>query len=70
MITTAHIYSAEFHTEQSEIVTKLICADNIFFASEVIYAIMREDEKLGKCVSIHEAEEVYSLTPSTIATCP
>lgn len=67
MITTAHIYSAEFRTEQSEIVTKLICADNIFFASEVAYAIMREDEKLGKCVSIHEVEEVYSLTPSTIA---
>lgn len=67
MITKTNIYSAEFRTEQSEIVTKLICADNIFFASEVAYAIMREDEKLGKCFSIHEEEEVYSLSPSNIA---
>lgn len=67
MITKTNIYSAQFRPEQSEIVTKLICADNIFFASEVAYAIMREDEKLGKCVSIHEVEEVYSLTQSAIA---
>lgn len=67
MITTAHIYSAEFRTEQSEIITKLIYADNIFFASEVVYAIAREDEKLRNCISIHEMEEAYSLTQSNIA---
>lgn len=66
MINKKHLYDASFYIDKCDTVHKIIVADNIFLATEVAYAITRENEKLQHCTNIAEMEEVYTLTPSTI----